>query len=246
MKSFRKSIPASDLIYHNELENCHNSPNQCRLRRDLYGLPLDSEMKSEDLHDESCWLLGSTMLNCIDYDTKLPIWSYQRVDLGERQRVRKTAELRRNLRNITVPFGLTRGHLSTMKFCVSDLDAKASCNRKNIVVQTDRQNNECCKMWEDDVEKRILKEKFIAHITTVVVYEENAKEQQHSMYKILVEEHAGQSLSMKCFLIYDVHDDFAAPARYKRISYTEAIKKTGLDFLNSSTSERLRLNNLIL
>lgn len=244
MKNFYQANIDSTLICKDEVENV-NDRNQRRLRRDLYGLP------DWDLY-ENCGFLGLTMYYCVDPLTHLPIWSYQRVDLNDRERTRRTAELRRNLRHIYVAAGLTRGHLSTMQFCANDYDAEESCDFRNIVAQTEVQNNWCCKKWEDAVYNRMDVENFIAHITTVVVYEKNAQEHEHSMLKILVEEHAGQSLQMKCYLIYEANvvkynwkqRKLCPPC--KRIGYAEVSRITNMNYLNYDTIEKLRQNNLVL
>lgn len=216
-----------------------------RLRRDLFGLPLGLQTKLEHLRGQNCWLLGMTMLNCFDHKSLLPIWSYQRVDLKRRTRVRKSEKLRQSLRCIKVREGLTRGHLSTMSFCINDQDARASCNYRNIVAQTERQNNWNCKMWEEDLQKRLLTVKFIAHITTVLVYKDGADKHQHSMFKILFEEHVGQPLRLKCYLIYNssVYDGDDKSPPYKIISLAEVQKRTQMNFLNSYTIKKLKLNN---
>lgn len=218
MKNFydEKFISNCRLISYDVLRNAKS---RRHLRPDLFGLPLDFQLRVESLLEFGCYLLGSTMLNCYDLHAKRPIWSYQRVDLSERQRIRKTKKLRRGLKKIKNDEGFTRGHLSTMSFGMNDEDAKASCDYKNITPQTPRQN-QICEKWENTLWKRMEAQRFIGHITTVVVYEGKA----HSMYKVLFEEHVGQSLQVKCYLMYDANGDHEDDANHCHTSESASVK----------------------
>lgn len=240
----RKFISECCLISDEDKHIFYSDNNLYRLRPDLCGLPVNIELMLEHLPEVNCCLLGCTMLNCWDPSTYLPVWSYQRVDLRESIITCKSSTLRRPLKKIKFENGLERGHLSTKKFCKNNECAKASCNRRNIIPQTKRQNQVCCKTWEDDVEKRMLNENFIGHITTVVTYQPKAEETYHSLYKVLYEEYSGKWLQLKCYLIYDVDDDDDSEKDpYYQISLNEVENRTGLKFVNSYTRDKLARNS---
>lgn len=74
-------------------------------------------------------------------------------------------------------------------------------------------------MWEEHLQKRMLAENFVAHITTSVVYKDGADQHEHAMFKVLFEEHGGQKLKVKCYLMYDYDIDNENSPPYKRISW---------------------------
>lgn len=202
------------------------------LRPDLYGLPI--EVYSEQfLPYMECRLLGLTMLNCWDPTKELTRWSYQRVDLRARCRFQRSKKIRRALRAIKSRPGFQKGHMNTMTFCENDLDAKASCHEWNIFPQTPHQNQICCGTWENDVEKRMLNENFIAHITTVPLQQCFEGELYNSMYKVLIEEHADQSLLLKCYLMYDEYsglNEHQSKVSYREVTMKEVEEKSKLKF----------------
>lgn len=231
---FRNMKSNSCLIEDHGIVNVYGQQNQRHLKHDLLGLPLRVGYNLQYLSNQNCCLLGLTMLNCCDPITNKLFWSYHHVDLSKRcKRIQSTKSLRRGLIKIKLEEAVTRGHGSTMKFCRNDADAKASCSQENIVFQSTRQNNVCCKTWEDTIENRMEQEHFIAHITTVVDHKRNNK---HSMYKVLFEEHYDH-IDFSCYLMYDAHDESEMDIPYKeiKVDLDEIERKTRLDFLNSYT-----------
>lgn len=239
---YRNIKSNSCLLGEDSIVTNFGSHNERRMRPDLYGLPLPSEMQLETLSEANCCLLGSTMLNCWDSAVEAPSWSYQHVNFNKRcKRSQSAKSIRRILRSAKVEKGKTKGHCNTMRFARNDADARTSCFAENIIDQTEYQNGICCKTWEDVVETRILEENFIAHITTVIDH----RHAGHSMYKVLFEEYSDQ-LEFSCYKLYDAESSKENPYREVPVYIDEIQSKTQLDLFNSATIEKLGKSYSIL